>query len=104
MYAVIETGGKQYRVTEGDIIEVERLGKAKDSEVLFDRVLLIGAEDKTVLGTPTVAGARVKARVLAEGKARKIIVYKYRRRKKYRRKHGHRQYFTRLLIEEIRVE
>lgn len=101
MYAVIETGGKQYRVCEGDTIEVEKLDAEVGSQVRFDNVLLVGTEEKTLIGFPVVKGAVVTAKVVANGKAEKVIVYKFKRRKNYRRKHGHRQQFTRLLIESI---
>lgn len=104
MYAVIRTGGKQYRVSEGDTIEVEKLDTQAGSEVRFDEVLLVGTEDRTRLGTPTVPGASVVAKVLETGRGPKVIVYKYKRRKKYRRTRGHRQAFTRLAIEKIAME
>lgn len=104
MYAVIRTGGKQYRVSEGDTIEVEKLDTEVGSEVRLDEVLLVGTEDVTRLGTPTVPGASVVAKVLETGRGRKVIVYKYKRRKKYRKTRGHRQAFTRLAIEKIAME
>ncbi len=104
MYAVIRTGGKQYRVSEGDTIEVEKLDTQGGSEVRFNEVLLVGTEDQTHLGTPTVPGASVVAKVLETGRGPKVIVYKYKRRKKYRRTQGHRQAFTRLAIEKIAME
>jgi len=104
MYAVIQTGGKQYRVQEGDTIEVEKIDQPVGSEVRFGEVLLVGLEDATRLGTPTVPGASVSARVVGAGRGPKVIVYKYKRRKKYRRTQGHRQSYTRLTIEKIALE
>ncbi|NOZ00411.1 MAG: 50S ribosomal protein L21 [Deltaproteobacteria bacterium] len=104
MYAVIKTGGKQYRVAEGDTIEVEKLPTEVGSEIRFDDVLLIGTEDETKLGAPTVEGAHVTGKVVHVGRAPKVLVYKFRRRTKYRRKTGHRQAFTRVLIQGITVE
>ncbi len=104
MYAVIRTGGKQYRVSEGDTIEVERLDAPVGAVVRIEDVLLVGLENETRLGHPTVPGTAVLARVLASGRGPKVIVYKYKRRKKYRRTQGHRQAFTRLAIEKIAVE
>jgi large subunit ribosomal protein L21 len=103
MYAVIRTGGKQYRVVEGETIEVEKLPAEVGAEVRFAEVLLVGTESETRLGTPAVPGASVVAKVVQNGRAPKVIVYKCRRRKNYRRKAGHRQAFTRLRIEGIKV-
>jgi large subunit ribosomal protein L21 len=99
MYAVIETGGKQYRVATGDVIEVETLPVETGDTVELDHVLLVSGEDGVTVGTPTVDGARVKATVQDHGRAKKIIVYKHR--KNYHKKQGHRQNFTRLQIDEI---
>lgn len=104
MYAVIRTGGKQYRVREGDTIEVERLDVPVGSEVRFEDVLLLGLDDETRLGNPTVSGTAVLARVVESGRGPKVIVFKYKRRKKYRRTQGHRQAFSRLAIEKIVME
>lgn len=102
MYAVIATGGKQYKVSEGDIIFVEKLNAEVDSTVELDNVLMVSKEDGSLsVGKPSVEGAKVSAKVLANGKAKKIIVFKYKRKKDYRRKQGHRQPFTKLLIEKI---
>lgn len=103
MYAVIQTGGKQYRVTQGDVLDVERLsGVSTDSpEVTFDDVLMVGAEDDVTVGAPTVDGAKVTAKLLAEVRGPKITVFKFKRRKQYRRKTGHRQDLHRIRIENI---
>ncbi len=100
MYAVIKTGGKQYRVTEGDRIRVEKLDGDVGADVTFDEVLMLGG-DKVAVGTPTVSGASVSAKIVAQDKAKKVIVFKYKRRKGYRRKYGHRQPFTELEITGV---
>ena len=103
MYAVIETGGKQYKVTEGQTIEVEKLPVEVGETVELDRVLLLVDDEKVVTGNPTVKGAVVSATVVGQDRRRKVIVFKYKTRERYRRKKGHRQAFTRLRIGEIRV-
>ena len=100
MYAIIATGGKQYKVSEGDIIKIEKLGKAEGESVTFDKVLLV-SDKETVVGNPTVAGATVTASVVCEGKDKKVIVYKYKRKTGYHKKNGHRQMFTKVKIEKI---
>jgi large subunit ribosomal protein L21 len=95
MYAIIATGGKQYKVSEGDIITIEKLGVEA-----FDQVLVVGGDDLKV-GDPTVAGATVEASVVKEGRAKKVIVYKYKRKTGYHKKNGHRQAFTQVKIEKI---
>ena len=102
MYAVIETGGKQVRVEEGDVVDLERLGGARDgSEVVFDRVLMIGGEGETEIGEPVVEGARVRAQLVSDLRGPKIVVFKFKRRKGYRRRRGHRQELQRFRIEAI---
>lgn len=101
MYAIIATGGKQYQVKEGDVIYVEKLNAEVDSTVELAEVLAVGKEDGLVVGKPVVEGANVVAKVLAQGKAKKVIVFKYKRKKDYRRKQGHRQPFTKIQIEKI---
>ncbi len=100
MYAVIKTGGKQLRVEEGQTILVEKLDVQVGEEVVFDEVLLVGGET-TKVGTPLVNGASVTAKVVNQGKSKKIIVYKYKPKKHYHKKQGHRQPFTRLVVEKI---
>lgn len=100
MYAIIATGGKQYKVQEGDVIRVEKLGAEAGTEVTFDQVLLVGDKEVKV-GTPTVAGASVQATVVAEGKGKKVVVYRYKRKTGYHKKNGHRQPFTQVKIEKI---
>ncbi len=101
MNAVIETGGKQYRVTEGDTIFVEKLNVAEGDEITLERVLLLSDENGTKVGTPTVEGAKVVAKVAKQGKNKKIVVFKFKAKKNYRRKTGHRQPYTKLTIEKI---
>jgi large subunit ribosomal protein L21 len=102
MYAVVATGGKQYKVSEGDVIYVEKLDAEVDSTVELDKVLAVGKDDAgVVIGKPVVEGAKVSAKVLAQGKAKKVIVFKYKAKKDYRKKQGHRQPYTKLQIEKI---
>ena len=101
MYAVIETGGKQYKVSEGDIIFVEKLGVEEGEAVTFDKVLIVGNDENVTVGTPVVEGATVEAKVVKNGKAKKIYVFKMKRKKNYRRKKGHRQPFTKVEIAKI---
>ena len=102
MYAVLKTGGKQYRVQEGDVIFVEKLNAEVDSTIELTEVLAVTKENgEFVVGNPVVAGAKVVAKVASQGKAKKVIVFKYKPKKDYRRKQGHRQPFTKLVIEKI---
>jgi len=100
MYAIIATGGKQYKVSEGDVIRVEKLGAEADEKVTFDQVLLVSDADVKV-GEPTVAGASVEGTVLSNGRAKKVIVYKYKRKTGYHKKNGHRQSYTEVKIDKI---
>ena len=101
MHAIIETGGKQFKVQAGDVIKVEKLGVEAGTAYTFDKVLGIIDGDSTVVGKPLVSGANVTASVLGDGKAKKVIIYKYKAKKGYHRKKGHRQPFTRVQIEAI---
>jgi large subunit ribosomal protein L21 len=101
MYAVVETGGKQYKVEPGGTLQVEKLLAEVGTTVELGRVLLVGDGDALEVGRPTVAGARVVAEVVAQEKADKIVVFRYKRKVRYRRKTGHRQPLTRLLVKEI---
>lgn len=103
MYAIIETGGKQYKVQEGDVLYIEKLSAGVGESVTFDHVLAVSKPEGFVAGTPTVSGAVVSAKVEKHGKERKIIVYKYKAKKNYRRKQGHRQPFTKVVIEKIQA-
>ena len=100
MYAIIATGGKQYTDSEGDVIKVEKLGLNAGDTVTFDLVLFVNNGEAKV-GEPTVAGATVEASVIKEGRAKKVIVYKYKRKTGYHKKNGHRQSFTQVKIEKI---
>ncbi len=103
MYAVVVTGGKQYRVSAGDKIRVEKLNAEAGSTVSLDKVLVIGGEGETMVGAPYVAGAAVEAEVIENGKADKVIIFKYKAKKDYRKKQGHRQPYTELKINGISV-
>jgi large subunit ribosomal protein L21 len=103
MYAVVKTGGKQYRVSPGDSVEVEKLPYEVGEQIELDQVLLVANGNGAKIGQPLVEGAKVKATVTRQVKGRKVIVYKYRPSKRYRRKRGHRQHYTRLRIDEIVV-
>jgi large subunit ribosomal protein L21 len=103
MYAVIRTGGKQYKVEEGDILRVEKIEAEKGDKVTFDDVLLIGGDDYAI-GSPTVKGAQVSASVVRQFRDKKIIVFKMKRRKRYRKTQGHRQYLTEVRITQISKE
>jgi large subunit ribosomal protein L21 len=100
MYAVIKTGGKQYRVSEGDRLRVEKLDGAVGTKIEFAEVLMLGGE-KVAIGKPIVAGAKVSAEIVGQGLGKKIIVFKMKRRKRYRNKNGHRQPFTELRVGAI---
>ncbi|MGI6426896.1 MAG: 50S ribosomal protein L21 [Natronincolaceae bacterium] len=101
MYAIIETGGKQYRVKEGDTLVVERLKAEQGDTVTIDNVLAVSKDGKLTVGGPTVDGAKVEAKVVEQGKSKKIIVFKYKPKKDYRKKQGHRQLYTKLIVEKI---
>ena len=103
MYAIFKTGGKQYRVTEGDILFVEKLPAEADQVVEFGEVLAVGGDDSATVGTPYIQGAKVTAKVLKNGKAKKITVFTYRSKKNSKRKMGHRQPYTKVQIESISV-
>ncbi len=103
MFAIVQTGGKQYRVSPGDVLRVEYLPGERGDEVLIEQVLLVADGDAIQVGQPLVAGARVVSEILRQGKAKKIIVFKKKRRKKYRLKQGHRQLYTALEIKDIVV-
>ncbi|OQB14148.1 MAG: 50S ribosomal protein L21 [Firmicutes bacterium ADurb.Bin193] len=103
MYAVIETGGKQYKVSEGDVIYVEKLALEDGADVSFDKVLAVGEGDSITFGSPVVSGAVVSGKVLKSGKQKKIIVFKMKPKKGYRKKQGHRQPYTKVQIESIKA-
>ena len=101
MYAIIKTGGKQYKVSEGDVIKVEKLNANVDEVVEINDVLAISNGTELTVGNPVVEGAKVQLKVIEHDKAKKIIVFKYKPKKNYRRKNGHRQPFTRVVVEKI---
>lgn len=103
-YAIIESGGKQYRATVGGTIEVDRLSVEEGQKVELGSILLVVDEDKVSVGTPTVAGAKISATVMGMVKGPKVVVFKYRPKKRYRVKNGHRQQYTRLQIDSIELE
>ena len=103
MYAVVSTGGKQYKVGEGEVLRVEKLAGDVGDPVSFDRVLLFSDGEKVSVGQPVLEDAAVKGHIVEQGKAKKILVFKYKRRKRYRRKQGHRQRFTAVKIDSIEV-
>jgi large subunit ribosomal protein L21 len=101
MYAVIQTGGKQYRVAPGDVIEVELLDASEGAEVALDKVLMVADGDDVKIGTPMLSGAKVTAKVKAHGRGEKIRIFKLRRRKNFRKTQGHRQHYTQIEITGI---
>ena len=103
MYAIVETGGKQYQVEEGRYVDVELLGEEKDAKVVFDKVVMIVNGKKSKVGQPYVKNASAEGTIMLQGKAKKIIVFKQRPKKGYRKKQGHRQGFARVMISKIRT-
>ena len=101
MYAIVKTGGKQYKVSEGDVIFVEKLEANEGDVVTLNEVLTCSKDGNLVVGSPVVEGASVQAKVVEQGKGKKIIVFKYKAKKDYRRKNGHRQAYTKLVVEKI---
>jgi len=102
MYAVLETGGKQYRVNVGDKFRVEKLGGETSTEIIFDKVLAVGGEGtETKFGTPYINGARVTAEIIKQARADKVLVFKYKSKKNIRKMRGHRQYYTEVVIRNI---
>lgn len=104
MYAIVETGGKQYRVAPGDILKVEKLKAKVGEKVELTNVLMVGDEKKPKIGSPTVASAKVIGEVLEQGRDKKVLIFKKKKRKYYRRKRGHRQAYTKLKILEIKAK
>lgn len=101
MYAILETGGKQYKVAEGDVLFVEKLNANEGDVVTLENILAFSKDGNLVIGNPVVDGAKVEAKVLEQGKAKKVIVFKYKAKKDYRKKQGHRQPYTKIVIEKI---
>ncbi len=102
MYAIVDSGGKQYRVKEGDILKVEKLAGEVGDNVSFDKILMFSNDENVNIGTPLLEDVTVNGHIVEQGKAKKIIVFKYKRRKRYRRKQGHRQQFTAVKIDSIK--
>ncbi len=102
MYAIVKTGGKQYKVREGDILQVEKLAGEVGHEIAFEDVLMYSDGETVTVGQPKVDNVTVSGQIVAQGKSKKIIVFKYKRRKRYRRKQGHRQQFTAVRIDSIK--
>lgn len=103
MYAVISSGGKQYKVQEGEILRVEKLSGDVGAPVSFDNILMFSDEENVNVGTPVLSDVSVQGHIVEQGKAKKILVFKYKRRKRYRRKQGHRQQFTAIKIDSIKA-
>jgi large subunit ribosomal protein L21 len=103
MYAVISSGGKQHRVCEGEIIRVEKISGDKGGEVSFDEVLMFSDDDNVLIGQPTLPNIKVSGHIMGQGRSKKVIVFKYKRRKGYRKKRGHRQDYTALKIDSIKI-
>ena len=103
MYAIIETGGKQFRVSEGDTLKIERLNNVTEDTVTFDNVLMISDSDNTSYGNPFLSSAKVTADIVGTGKAKKVLVFKQKLRKGYRKLRGHRQQFTSVKINKIQL-
>ncbi|MDD4084880.1 MAG: 50S ribosomal protein L21 [Acholeplasmataceae bacterium] len=101
MYAIIQTGGKQYRVSEGDVLSIEKLTAAEGEEVVFDQVLTVVSDNDVKVGKPVVEGAKVTAKVVEHGKGKKILVFKYKAKSNYRKRQGHRQPYTKVEISKI---
>ena len=102
MYAIVNSGGKQYKVKEGDILKVEKLAGEVGDNVSFDKILMFSDDENVNIGTPLLEDVTVNGHIVEQGKAKKIIVFKYKRRKRYRRKQGHRQQFTAVKIDSIK--
>ena len=103
MYAIVHTGGKQYKIQEGETLRFEKLTGDIGSEVTFDRVLMVSDGENVTMGRPVLENAAVKGHIVEQGKAKKILVFKFKRRKRYRRKQGHRQLFTSVMIDKIQM-
>lgn len=101
MYAVIETGGKQYKVSEGTVVRIEKIVAEEGASVDFDKVLLVGDGEKITIGAPYVAGGKVTATIQTHGRAKKVTIIKFRRRKHFRKQMGHRQHFTEVKVTSI---
>jgi large subunit ribosomal protein L21 len=103
MYAIVETGGKQYRIEEGVVFNVERLDAEPGNEIALDKVLMTGGDDAINVGKPYLDNAKVTCEVLEHGRGKKVVIFKHKRRKDYRKKQGHRQEFTRIKVKSIQA-
>ena len=103
MYAIVDSGGKQYKVQEGEVLKVEKLAGEVGDSVSFDRILMFSDGENVNVGTPLLEDVAVNGHIVEQGKAKKIIVFKYKRRKRYRRKRGHRQQFTAVKVDSIKI-
>jgi large subunit ribosomal protein L21 len=103
MYAIVDSGGKQYKAQEGEILRVEKLAGEVGDSVSFDRILMFSDGENVNIGTPLLEDVAVSGHIVEQGKAKKIIVFKYKRRKRYRRKRGHRQQFTAVKVDSIKI-
>ncbi len=101
MYAIVHTGGKQYKIRQGDVLRVEKIPGEVGSSVSFDRVLMLSDGENVTIGRPVLDNVAVEGHIVGQGKAKKIIVFKYKKRKRYRRKRGHRQQYTEIKIDRI---
>jgi large subunit ribosomal protein L21 len=104
MYAIFQTGGKQYKVSEGDVIYIEKLDAEAETTVEFDQVLMVAKDDSVIVGNPTIEGAIITGKLERHGRGKKLVVYKYKKRKNYARKQGHRQPYSKVIIEKISVK
>ena len=103
MYAIVDSGGKQYKVQEGEVLRVEKLAGAVGDSISFDKILMFSDGENVNIGTPLLEDVAVSGHIVEQGKAKKIIVFKYKRRKRYRRKRGHRQQFTAVKVDSIKI-
>ncbi len=104
MYAIIQSGGKQYRIAEGATVKLEKLSAGEGEGIRIAEVLAVNDGTRTVIGDPYVAGAYIDGKIVSHGRGKKVIVFKYKRRKDYKKKNGHRQHYTELLVEKIHLE
>lgn len=103
MYAIVQTGGKQYRVKEGDRLRIEKISGNVGSKVTLDTVLMVKKDNDVLVGTPKVANAKIEGTIVRHGRGRKVLVYTYKRRKGYEKRHGHRQDFTEITVNKIKL-
>ncbi|MCX5817577.1 MAG: 50S ribosomal protein L21 [Proteobacteria bacterium] len=104
MYAIIENGGKQYRITEGEKVKLEKFAAGEGEDIQIKEVLAFSDGSNTLIGNPYVGGASIQGKVLSHGKAKKVIIFKHKKRKDYKKKNGHRQPYTEVLVEKIHME